>query len=131
MEFVQYLINNIPLFGVSIIILFISVRYIKLRKTFYDDVSRHESSINGVIQIDMNGLKYLNDNFGHDAGDIALKEIAKVFEKCIDKKTMIPYRMSGDEFVILMIGGTKEKLDNVVEVIRQKVLETPYSIAIG
>ena len=39
------------------------------RETFYRDLPRMTKSISGFIHYDINGLKYLNDNFGHDEGD--------------------------------------------------------------
>ena len=101
------------------------------RKTYYEDVSSFKKEINGVIQIDMNQLKYINDNFGHDAGDVALKEVAKIFESSTNPINMCPYRLSGDEFTILMFKGKKEELDKVVETIKEKMKESKYSVAIG
>ncbi len=101
------------------------------RRTYYEDLSRYESIINGVIQIDMNELKYLNDNFGHEAGDIALKTIADIFEESINKATMCTYRLSGDEFLVLMFQGSKEDLENTAHTMKKKLSETKYSAAIG
>ena len=101
------------------------------RRTFEIDISRYKNLINGVVQIDMNELKYLNDHFGHDAGDIALNTLAKIFVESIDKSTMCVYRLSGDEFLIIMFKGKKEALDHTVELIKQKIASTMYAAAIG
>ena len=101
------------------------------RRTYYEDLSRYESIINGVIQIDMNELKYLNDNFGHEAGDIALKTIADIFDESINKATMCTYRLSGDEFLVLMFQGSKEDLEATAHTMKKKLSETKYSAAIG
>lgn len=101
------------------------------RRTFYEDSTKYRSSINGVIEIDMNGLKFINDHYGHLEGDKALAEIAKVFLSCIDRRTMFVYRLSGDEFIILMIKGKKETLERTVSLIQEEMEKSKYSIAIG
>ena len=101
------------------------------RRAYYEDLARYKKYINGVIQIDMNELKYLNDNFGHDAGDIALNVLANIFGDNINRNSMCPYRLSGDEFVILMFKGKKDDLEKAVASIRKRVKDSSYSAAIG
>ena len=79
----------------------------------------------------MNELKYLNDNFGHEAGDEALKVIADIFDNSISRATMCVYRLSGDEFLVLMFQGKKNELDTATELIKKRIKETKYSVAIG
>ena len=101
------------------------------RRTYYEDISRYEDTVNGVIQIDMNELKYLNDNFGHEAGDIALQTLAKIFEDSINKVNMCAYRLSGDEFLVLMFQGTKQDLEDATHKMKEKLKESKYTAAIG
>lgn len=49
--------------------------------------------------IDMDGLKFINDNYGHDEGDFAIKELANVIKECCDDGDICA-RFGGDEFVI-------------------------------
>ena len=46
------------------------------RRTYLEDVSRYKNIINGLIAIDMNELKFVNDNYGHQEGDKALATMA-------------------------------------------------------
>ena len=101
------------------------------RRTYYEDVSRYKDSINGIIQIDMNGLKYLNDNYGHSAGDEALEELATMFVESLNNDTMVAYRLSGDEFLILMYQGKKASLEETTALIRKRTEASNYSVAIG
>lgn len=101
------------------------------RRTFYEDVSRYGSDINGVIQMDMNELKYLNDNYGHGEGDAALQFLANVFENSLNRSIMCAYRISGDEFVILMFKGTEEQLEKSAKDIKQLLVDSNYSAAVG
>ena len=101
------------------------------RRTYLEDLSRYQDVINGVVMIDMNELKFVNDNYGHQTGDEALTSLAKIFESCIDQSIMCAYRVSGDEFTILMFQGKIEQLDEVVTKIREKMREGKYTAAIG
>lgn len=49
--------------------------------------------------IDMDGLKFINDNYGHDEGDFAIKELANVIKECCEDGDICA-RFGGDEFVI-------------------------------
>ena len=101
------------------------------RRTYYEDVSRYKNQIKGVIQIDVNGLKHLNDTFGHRAGDKALLTIGRILEESIENAEMCVYHLSGDEFLILMFKGKNEALEKTVSSIRLAVEETEYSVAVG
>lgn len=101
------------------------------RRTYYEDTSRYKELINGVIQIDMNGLKYVNDHYGHNSGDHALLIIGNALENSVNKNEMCAYRLSGDEFLILMYQGKKEMLEKTVEAIKEGMNDTHYSVAIG
>ena len=101
------------------------------RRTYYEDISKYQNIVNGVVQIDMNELKFLNDNYGHEAGDVALAKLAEMFETSINRKTMCVYRLSGDEFLILMYQGKKEDLENSVRLIKEKLDKSNYSAAVG
>lgn len=53
-----------------------------------------------IISVDMNNLKFINDNFGHQEGDKALEEIAKLLYSNFKNHGNI-YRLGGDEFIII------------------------------
>lgn len=55
-----------------------------------------------VFSIDINRLKYINDNYGHKEGDYAIKTIARIAETCAGSSGICA-RFGGDEFVVAMI----------------------------
>lgn len=57
----------------------------------------------GVIYLDLNGFKQINDAYGHQAGDALLQIVAGRLEKGIHPADTA-YRMGGDEFVVLVPG---------------------------
>lgn len=64
-----------------------------------------------VTFIDMDGLKLINDNYGHDEGDFALHQLALVISQTAGSEC-ISARFGGDEFIIL--GVSKNKTDPLV-----------------
>ena len=62
----------------------------------------------GVMFVDLNGLKRVNDNEGHSAGDTLLKDAAKALEEVFDVNNI--YRAGGDEFTMIVPGATAEDL---------------------
>ncbi|CDX00604.1 PAS domain S-box/diguanylate cyclase (GGDEF) domain-containing protein [Desulfitobacterium hafniense] len=59
-----------------------------------------ESKPYGLIMLDISGLKYINDHFGHEEGDRILKEAAEAIRSSI-RDTDFAFRFGGDEFLIL------------------------------
>ena len=55
----------------------------------------------GVIFVDLDGLKAINDRFGHKAGDEALIEVSKLLVKTLRSSDLVA-RLAGDEFGILL-----------------------------
>ena len=100
------------------------------RKTYYSDLQRFDRYITGVIAVDMNGLKAINDTKGHEGGDAALSAIADCIEKSCARKMYI-YRIGGDEFTILSLREKSEALTTTAEAIRANVESAGYSVSIG
>jgi len=83
----------------------------------------------GVIFTDINGLKTVNDQQGHTAGDKLLKNAAQALEEVFDSKNI--FRAGGDEFAIILTGITEEQITKNVETI--SVVSEKYGVcfAIG
>ena len=77
-----------------------------------------ESGISvGVVFADLNGLKRVNDKYGHYSGDTLLKNAAKVLEEVFGTDEI--FRAGGDEFTIIVTGITEEELNKRVEAVRE------------
>ena len=84
----------------------------------------------GIIFIDLNGLKRTNDERGHLAGDILLKEAASILKNLFGQDEI--YRAGGDEFMVLSFGTTEEALNKKMAELRKQVeLSDTVSFAIG
>ncbi|SHI60643.1 PAS domain S-box-containing protein/diguanylate cyclase (GGDEF) domain-containing protein [Roseomonas rosea] len=61
------------------------------------------SSPCSLILLDLDGLKHVNDAFGHEVGDALLQEAATLMERCLDRRGLLA-RLGGDEFAVLLRG---------------------------
>tara|TARA_R110001592_G_scaffold167693_1_gene403272 strand:+ start:198 stop:1454 length:1257 start_codon:yes stop_codon:yes gene_type:complete len=68
--------------------------------------SRRLSYDIGIIMLDLDHFKVINDNYGHDAGDEVLKVISKVMNDCLRKEDTLG-RIGGEEFAIIVPGTDK------------------------
>lgn len=88
-----------------------------------------------IIMIDMNGMKVVNDAFGHLAGDNLLIQLSNILVKCCRFEDIIA-RWGGDEFVILLPKTTSEVTVQIMERISDAcknalVATIPLSVSMG
>jgi diguanylate cyclase (GGDEF)-like protein len=72
-----------------------------------------------VVLCDMDNLKRVNDTLGHEAGDLALRLLAKALRA--DLRRDDAYRLGGDEFAVVLAGATEEDAERVIERLRHSV----------
>lgn len=65
-----------------------------------------------LLYIDLDSLKYINDTFGHAAGDAAIVQFARILVDTFRESDVIG-RLGGDEFVILIIDATENDLESI------------------
>lgn len=100
------------------------------RETLFIDIERMGHSITAIVEFDMNGLKYLNDNFGHTEGDKGIKTIADIIKE-VAKKDMYLYRVGGDEFAILAVNSSEEDIKETIASFNEKLSKTSYYCSVG
>lgn len=84
----------------------------------------------GVLMIDIDFFKEVNDLYGHAAGDEALVTFAKRARGCVRAEDLIG-RIGGEEFALLIHAGSPDELHAVSERIRQSVSTTPIALTDG
>jgi diguanylate cyclase (GGDEF)-like protein/PAS domain S-box-containing protein len=88
-----------------------------------------------IIFADLNGLKLVNDVFGHATGDNLIKRAGNILKKSC-RTTDIIARVGGDEFIILMPKTNSDKAQQIVdriklELMKETVNEVQCSMALG
>lgn len=78
-----------------------------------------------MILLDVDYFKSINDNFGHDAGDSVLEEIARRMQRVVGKKGRI-CRFGGEEFVVVLFDQDPEALYFLAELIRQTMAKEKF-----
>ena len=78
---------------------------------------RNDESTVAVAMVDLDRFKHLNDTFGHDAGDRALRSFAEVARRCLRDNDVIG-RWGGEEFVIALPGLDRHQAADVLDRIR-------------
>ena len=100
------------------------------RLSYHADKLKYDKDIKAFIMIDLNDLKKLNDDGGHNEGDKALKTLAYVVSKCLPRKCYL-YRTGGDEFMVIIRKSVREKTGVIISRIKGAMLSTQYSWAVG
>jgi diguanylate cyclase (GGDEF)-like protein len=75
----------------------------------------------GVVFIDLDGFKKINDIYGHMFGDRVIKEVASIIKKLI-RDIDYAFRFGGDEFVVIIFGDV-----NALETVAGRILNTVSS----
>ena len=90
----------------------------------YSRFERHNQCF-GIIMLDIDHFKSINDKFGHDAGDAVLRKLAKIFEGAIRSSDFVA-RWGGEEFLICCTTIEEDDLLPIAETIRQLVANTDF-----
>ena len=89
----------------------------------------HPGSMYAIFFIDVNGLKKMNDTFGHARGDLLIQTIAYVLSNIAGKDHI--FRLGGDEFLMLMPCNSDEEAIIIIDRIEQSMRIHHCSAAIG
>lgn len=101
------------------------------RILFYDRLNqaiaraRRDNEVIGILYLDLDGFKLVNDTQGHNIGDALLREAAKRIMECIRDSDTVA-RMGGDEFTVILCNGrTPEHIDRVARKIIDAI-DSPF-----
>jgi diguanylate cyclase (GGDEF)-like protein/PAS domain S-box-containing protein len=95
------------------------------RRFFEEELKRLDVARNyplTIVMADVNGLKLVNDSFGHSIGDELIKKVARVIEKGCRSDDVIA-RLGGDEFVIILPKISNNETEQIIKRIKGNVLK--------
>jgi len=82
--------------------------------------ARRKNSPISIAMLDIDHFKKFNDTFGHEAGDVILREIGHLFRENL-RSSDIACRYGGEEFVLVLLDSTQEESYSRFEKIREQV----------
>lgn len=86
-----------------------------LKKEGQNLLNLYRNQVNGLVFCDLDNLKYVNDNYGHETGDRYLQAMADLLREIAAGERCIPVRLSGDEFVLFFYGyGDRKTIETKV-----------------
>lgn len=82
----------------------------------------------GVAYIDLNGLKSINDKYGHSMGDKFISSAAEVLNDIFPDNC---YRIGGDEFVVIMADTSAAEFESMINTLKNNMKINNVSVSIG
>ncbi|OJW02058.1 MAG: hypothetical protein BGO39_27620 [Chloroflexi bacterium 54-19] len=92
--------------------------------------ARRDETRLGLMMVDMDNLKTVNDQYGHLAGDEALRHVANMISRNV-RTTDVVARYGGDEFGVMLPGCTPLGLEAVAEKTRLAINNNPLVLESG
>lgn len=98
------------------------------RRVFMEDLQKKidKGEAFGIIMYDLDNFKRINDKYGHNMGDLVLKELASRSAAIADA-VFTPYRLAGDEFIVIVSAEDKAILEKYARKLRD-ALQEPYQL---
>ena len=87
--------------------------YLALEEELNTAIRQHKAEAFSVVVCDVNGLKYINDNYGHKAGDDYIRRACSMICEMFDHSPV--FRTGGDEFVVVLRGRDYQNRTSIME----------------
>ncbi|WP_372859679.1 diguanylate cyclase, partial [Pseudoalteromonas sp.] len=96
------------------------------RRTLYRTLSdellktQNKNTYISLLMLDIDHFKAINDNYGHEAGDLSLKELTNTLRSLTRKQDFV-FRLGGEEFLIIMPNTNKAEAKQAAERIKNTI----------
>ncbi len=100
------------------------------RTSFNKDVESRLNRTMGIINVDIDNLKQINDIGGHSIGDKAICEVAKILKNRANNEYRV-YRVGGDEFYVLGVGKELSNVQAYVRDVKELLADSGLSASFG
>ncbi len=94
------------------------------RRYYQEALIRFEEALYqplGIVVMDLDGLKLINDAFGHEVGNQALISVSQTLKSCIKLEQQVLARVGGDEFILLVPNAKENELLYVISCIQESI----------
>ncbi|RIQ56747.1 diguanylate cyclase [Bordetella avium] len=92
--------------------------------------ARKTSSPLAVLMVDVDHFKRVNDEHGHDAGDLVLQQVGGMIAT-YSRGGDYTFRLGGEEFLVVLVDATATQALNIAENLRQRIAEKPLTLPDG
>ena len=92
--------------------------------------SRRSSELLSVALLDIDHFKHVNDSYGHQAGDQALRLVAAVVRQNVRPYDVVG-RWGGEELLLIFVGATMAEAEAIAERVRAKIAAAPLTLTDG
>ena len=82
----------------------------------------------GFALLDLNNLKEVNDNYGHDKGDIAIKNLCHIACEVFAHSPV--FRIGGDEFVVLLKNDDYKNIRTLMRIFKERIHDTSTDMSV-
>ena len=99
--------------------------YVEMETEINEEIVEELQPEFAIVVLDVNNLKWVNDNLGHKAGDKFIIDACQII--CESYQHSPVYRIGGDEFVVILRNADYRNRDKLLDDIRQKSLTNAYA----
>jgi two-component system cell cycle response regulator len=92
--------------------------------------TREQDGALAVMMVDIDFFKKINDTYGHDGGDVVLKQVASRLQDAIRGYDIVA-RLGGEEFAMIMPALRPEQAPQAAERLRLSIADTPFTLPDG
>lgn len=93
-----------------------------------DEMTRKPPRQLGIVYADLNNLKFTNDTYGHDAGDLLIRTAAQIIRDVFGERT---YRIGGDEFVSFLTDQDEAQLNTMIALMNERMAQREANVSVG
>lgn len=96
----------------------------------FEPLLEREERNAGLVMADLDHFKQVNDEYGHEAGDLVLKQVVSTINDSIRRSDLL-VRYGGEEFLVLLLDVESGKAEEVAEKIRSRIEMQAFELADG
>ncbi len=103
--------------------------FLEVGRSLTEEAGRADLDLT-IVYVDVDGLKVVNDEHGHSAGDALIQSVARVLRRTFRPEDTVA-RVGGDEFAVLVVGSTPDLARGLIARVNERLSEVGISASIG